>query len=155
MVYGSLLYLLAFAMLPNSPADNMSTIWQDIQAVYREYDIPCRFFYLNTVRIFLKGNNTVKLRGKGAQTRYLYRPMLILWSKYMNNGIQIHKKIKLALKLTALLKICSLSTKGTLLCRRSRRGSSKRRSQATCCCSLRSNSISTTTTPVITLHSSG
>ena len=112
VVYGSLLYLLAFAMLPNSPADNMSTIWQDIQAVYREYDIPCRFFYLNTVRMFLKGNNTVKLRGKGAQTRYLYRPMLILWSKYMNNGIQIHKKIKLALKLNCIAEDLLVEYKG-------------------------------------------
>eukprot|EP00439_Symbiodinium_sp_Y106_P072869 s1525_g13.t1 len=38
--------------------------------------------------------------------------MLILWSKYMNNGIQIHKKIKLALKLNCIAEDLLVEYKG-------------------------------------------
>ncbi|CAE7229569.1 unnamed protein product [Symbiodinium sp. CCMP2456] len=110
--YASILYLLTHHLLHSDEHQNMLQVWKEIQEVYRSEEIPCRYRYLNTVRMFLRRNNTLKLKGKASEIRFLHLPLLRVWEAHMVPGVQVHRKIHLALKLNALLEGLLIDFKG-------------------------------------------
>ena len=99
-VYGSILTLLCSHILPGSAADNIKQIWKDIQAIYAEHNVPCRFRYLNRTSMYTrKAPQYPKLRGKAAEIKYLALPLYLIWQRYSKSNIFVHKQILLYLKL--------------------------------------------------------
>ena len=83
-MYGSVLTLLVFHMLPETPEANLARIWQEIRAWYNRY--------LNKLSMFVRQSGFPKLRGKAAEIRYLAGPMLEVWRRRMNQGVQLHRR---------------------------------------------------------------
>ncbi|CAE7257207.1 unnamed protein product [Symbiodinium sp. CCMP2592] len=110
--YASVFFLLTHHILPGTPAQNMEVIWREIQHIYKRDDIPSRFRYLNTVRMFLRKNNMVKLRGKAAEIRHLHGPLLEIWQRHMVQAVAIHRKIRVMLKLNTTLEGILTNSKG-------------------------------------------
>ncbi|CAE7939702.1 unnamed protein product, partial [Symbiodinium necroappetens] len=99
-VYGSILKLLCFFMLPSAPIDNLQSVWADIKSLYRELGTPVRYKYITKLTMFIPAKNPYpKLRGKGAEIKYLSDVMLKLWRKYMNPHLRVHQQIELMLRL--------------------------------------------------------
>ena len=42
--------------------------------------------------MFVRRGGFPKLRGKAAEIRYLARPMLEVWSRHRNEGVQLHRR---------------------------------------------------------------
>ena len=101
LVYGSIFSLLTkFAMGGGSPLANLQILWRDIQSYYNSHQVPCRFRYLNKMSMFQrKEGQYPKLRGKAAEIKWLFGPMLYLWEKYHKPALQVHRQILLYLKL--------------------------------------------------------
>ena len=101
LVYGSIFSLLTkFAMGGGSPLANLQILWGDIQSYYNSHQVPCRFRYLNKMSMFQrKEGQYPKLRGKAAEIKWLFGPMLYLWEKYHKPALQVHRQILLYLKL--------------------------------------------------------
>ena len=99
--YSSLMFLLVFHLYAaGSPEQSMAAFWRDVQAAYRLFGVTNRFRYLNKISMFMRPKtNNLGLRGKAAEIRGLARPMLHIWSDKMTQGLDIHRKILLALKL--------------------------------------------------------
>ena len=110
--YAGLLYLLTFHMLPGRPEANIRQIWSDILDVYKSEQTHVRFRYLNSLRMFVRVRGGPKLRGKGAEIKYLASPMLRIWEKYMNAGLQIHNEIKVMLKLNLVVENLLIQYRG-------------------------------------------
>lgn len=101
-VYGSILKLLCFFMLPSSPIDNLQTVWGDIKSFYKALGTPVRYRYITKLTMFILAKNPYpKLRGKGAEVKYLSDVMLKLWQKHMNPHLGVHRQIELMLRLNA------------------------------------------------------
>ncbi|CAE7290420.1 unnamed protein product [Symbiodinium sp. CCMP2592] len=110
--YASVFFLLTHHILPGTPAQNMEVIWRELQHIYKRDDIPSRFRCLNTVRMFLRKNNMVKLRGKAAEIRHLRGPLLEIWQRHMVQAVAIHRKIRVMLKLNTTLEGILTNSKG-------------------------------------------
>ena len=54
--------------------------------------VPVRFRYLNKLSMFVRQSGFPKLRGKAAEIRYLAGPMLEVWSRHMNEAVQLHRR---------------------------------------------------------------
>ncbi|CAE7455354.1 hypothetical protein AK812_SmicGene15091 [Symbiodinium microadriaticum] len=110
--YASVLFLLTHHILPGTPASNMEVIWKELLHIYKRDDIPSRFRYLNTVRMFLRKNNIVKLRGKASEIRHLHGPILEIWRHHMVEAVSVHRKILVMLKLNSTLEGILTNAKG-------------------------------------------
>ena len=101
LVYGSVLSLLVRHVLPGNNAQaNLAQIWRDIQWHYSQYPVPVRFKYLNKLSMFERKHPAYpKLRGKGAEVKYLCGPLLYCWQKYHSEHLQVHRQILLYLQL--------------------------------------------------------
>ena len=101
-VYGSILKLLCFFILPSSAINNLQTVWGDIKSFYKELGTPVRYKYITKLSMFIPAKSPYpKLRGKGAEVKYLSEVMLKLWQKYLNPHLRVHKQIELMLRLNA------------------------------------------------------
>ncbi|CAK9036021.1 unnamed protein product [Durusdinium trenchii] len=69
LMYGSVLTLLVFHMLPETPEANLARIWQEIRAWYNRNPVPVRFRYLNKLSVFVRQSGFPKLRGEAAEIR--------------------------------------------------------------------------------------
>lgn len=102
LVYGSILSLLCYhVMAPKgTPQYCLGLVWTEIQRCYKMWDTPCRYRYLNRLSMFQRRTPQYpKLRGKGAEIKYLCRPLLSVWEKFSNPQLKIHKLIHLYLKI--------------------------------------------------------
>ena len=79
----------------------MQSFWVLLQQQYSALAVPCRYRYLNKLSMIVRKQGAPKLRGKGAEIRHLSRPILNIWAAKMNEGLEVHRKIHLLLKLNA------------------------------------------------------
>lgn len=97
--YGSILSLLTHYILKKSPTENTAQVWKDIREYYNAHKTPSRFRTMKVSMFQRKDPQYPKLRGKGAEIKWLAGPMLSVWEKYQNNNLQIHKQIHSYLQL--------------------------------------------------------
>ena len=98
-IFGSVLYILCFMVLPLQPLQNLSTCWCHIKQYYKDHNTANRYQNIEKLSMFLRKKGVVKLRGKAGELRGIGPAILDLWTAHMNDSLNIHTKIKLLLKL--------------------------------------------------------
>ena len=102
-MYAAVLTRLCYHVLPATPLANIQTVWKAIVEEYKRQNVPVRFRYLNSLRMFIRQKGPPKLRGKGAEIKYLAGPMAAVWQRFQNNALVMHKEISLMLRLNEFL----------------------------------------------------
>ena len=97
-IFGSCLYLLCFVILPDSPKQNLRTVWKWIKLYYAKNPMVCRYNSLAKLSMFVKKKDYPKLRGKAAEIKGFGAVLLHLWSAKMDKSDGQHKRIRLLLK---------------------------------------------------------
>ena len=100
-VYASIFHLLCFVMLPQSPLQNLLSIWEEMKALYKSLNITHRYHYFNRLTMFQRKSGPPKLRGKAAEVHHLHKVMLQLWLKHCNQQLAVHRQILTLLKLNS------------------------------------------------------
>ena len=101
--FGSVLYLLVFIVMQGSPMQNLTKIWVCVKQYYKEHKTPVRHRYLNKLTMFCRKKGFPKLRGKAAEIKYFGKPLLAVWSKWMNPALVVHRRIHLMLKCNVMM----------------------------------------------------
>ena len=86
---GSVLWLLVYRLLPNSPADNMNRIWSDIAELYRERRTPAQYSNIELKSFIDPAQPRAaypKLKGKGAEIKHLAPILLEIWRRHQRPG---------------------------------------------------------------------
>lgn len=99
IVAGSVLYLLCFHTLGETPLKNLQTCWKFLLESYKELGITERYRGMRKLTMFCKKKGGPKLKGRAAQVQNIARPLLALWEKYMSPHLEIRKKIRTLLKI--------------------------------------------------------
>lgn len=98
--YGSIFKLLVRRVLPDEPLKNLRVIWSEIQKYYKEHKVTSRYRSITKLTMFeRKGQSFPKMRGKASEIRHLAGPLLAVWEAHMNESLDIHRRIRLYLKL--------------------------------------------------------
>lgn len=97
--FGSVLYMLCYMVLPDSPIQNLLACWDVISKYYVDHNCRNRYGSITKLSMFLRKSGVIKMRGKAAELKGLGAPLLFLWEKYMNPGLDVHRKVRLLLKL--------------------------------------------------------
>ena len=93
---GSILWILIYEILPDTPARNMITIWKEITDNYKQLRTACQFNNLvlsSFCRPDKHDKDFPKLKGKGAEIRDLMEPMLLVWQKHCRNRNSVDKSV--------------------------------------------------------------
>ena len=94
--YGSVLMLLTHEvngvrMLDGPPEQNLTTLWQDMKQA------PGTFGDLRLSMVVPAAKHFPVLKGRAAEIRNFGTPLLAAWEKHMDNTIQQHRQIRIAL----------------------------------------------------------
>ena len=102
-IFGSVLWLICFTILPGSPAQNVQILWKEIKAFYKK-NPSCRSRYrgLWKLSMFVRKSGFPKLRGKAAEIKHFSQVAVHLWKKYMKKSgdddtVKLHRLTKLLL----------------------------------------------------------
>lgn len=93
---GSTLWVLVHHILLGSVEENLTEVWLDIEAVYKEDDTDNRYGHMRQTMFHTKSQP--KLKGKAAEVKDLGPVMVKVWEKHMNPHLLIHQKILVVLK---------------------------------------------------------
>lgn len=103
-VYGSILHLLVFFILPNSPLDNLLAIGDFIKQFQRSNNVKNRYrMRLDKLTMVQPKKGYPKLRGRAADISGLYSTMVERWNTHMDTADERHRQIRLFLKLNSKL----------------------------------------------------
>jgi len=102
-IYGTILYLLCFQILQKSPLENLQFCWAYIKTFYSLNETKYRFQNIGKLSMFIRKNNTLKLRGKAGELKGICGAILSLWESNMNTSLEVHQKILLLLKLNVMI----------------------------------------------------
>lgn len=101
-LFGSLLYILCFIVLPETPKLNLAFCWQFIKKYQKDHHARVRYRYLNKLSMFVRKKGArldyPKLRGKAAEIKYVGAALANLWQKKMDQTDDVHRKINLLMK---------------------------------------------------------
>ena len=86
-------------ILPNQPKQNLAECWAAIVSFYKANNSKHRYQNITKLSMFVRKSGVIKLRGKAAELKGFSGAILHIWQQYMNPTLDIHKKIKLMLKL--------------------------------------------------------
>ena len=100
-VYASVFYLLCFVVLPQTPLQNLLSIWEEMKGLYQSLNIIHRYHYFNRLTMFVRKSGPPKLRGKAAEVHHLHKVILQLWLQHYNENIAVHRQILLLLRLNS------------------------------------------------------
>ena len=82
---GSVLWLLVYEIMTDTPVANMKAIWTRITSLYKDMDVKCAYSNL-TLNSFVNPksphNQYPRLKGKGAEIKDLMEPMYAVWQEY-------------------------------------------------------------------------
>ena len=101
--FGSVLYILCFMVLPDTPKENLAVCWSHIKSFYRSHNTANRYQNISKLSMFLKRSGVIKLRGKAGELKGLGPAIYDLWKAKMNPVLSVHTKIELLLKLNCKL----------------------------------------------------
>ena len=99
VAFGSILWLLCFEILEDTPLKNLQSCWQFILQSYKAHGITERYRGMRKLTMFCKKKGGPKLKGRAAQVQNLTKPLLELWQHHMNSGSEINRKILTMLRL--------------------------------------------------------
>lgn len=97
--FASVLYLLCFELMGGEAAENLAHLWVQTKEVYTALGITDRYKFLGKISMFLKPSGEVKLRGKAVEVKSLGPVLLVLWARYMNSSLEIHRMVRCLLQL--------------------------------------------------------
>jgi len=95
--YGSVLWLLCFELLPNSPEANLQVVWSEAKRHLQQHGEANRFNNLK-LSMFVNEGGFPKLKGRAIEIRNLGPPLVEIWSNRMDGASPVHKQVRLALK---------------------------------------------------------
>jgi len=93
---GSTLRVLVHHILPGTVDENLTEVWLDIEAVYKEDDTDNRYGHMRQTMFHTKSQP--KLKGKAGEVKDMGPVMVKVWKKHMNSNLVIHQKILVVLK---------------------------------------------------------
>jgi hypothetical protein len=99
-IYGSILFLLCYVLLPNAASANLKQIWKEMTTYCRDNNIST--FAHVTLSMFTSPqapfDSYPRLKGRATEVRNLGEALLDVWSRYMTHGDVQHEQIKLLLQ---------------------------------------------------------
>ena len=111
VLLGSVLWLLVHWVLPGDDVEaKLRVIWSDILRIYDQDDTPSRYGNLR-LTMFTTGS-TPKLKGKANEIKHLGPVLVKVWSAYMSQRMDLHKKVLTMLQLSAHLDVIVDATPG-------------------------------------------
>ena len=86
---GTILFLLVFKVLPDSPEDNMKVVWKEVCSIYSKEAVGCQFNNI-TISSFCNAEKPnehwPRLKGKGAELKDFVPVAKVLWQKWAPTG---------------------------------------------------------------------
>ena len=98
-MFGSVLALLIYHMLPDTPQRNLEYCWSKLKRFFKTSGTKKHFRYLNKLTMVKKKKGFPKLRGKAAEIKAFGPALLHLWKTHMNSELGVHRSIKIMLEL--------------------------------------------------------
>ena len=92
-MFGSVMWLLCFAVMPGTPLQNLLVCWRFISRFYKEQKTEHRFKFLNKLSMFVRKSGFPKLRGKAAEIKGFGPSLLALWESKMR-PLDVHNQIR-------------------------------------------------------------
>ena len=92
-VFGSLLYVLCFVVMTETPLENLQRCWNFIKRYYVRFNVEYRYQCLNKLSMFCRKSGFPKLRGKAAEIKGIGPALLALWEKHMRPAVTVHRQI--------------------------------------------------------------
>ena len=71
-MFGSVMWLLCFVVMPETPLQNLLACWIFISRFYKEQETEHRFKFLNKLSMFVRKSGFPKLRGKAAEKKRVW-----------------------------------------------------------------------------------
>ena len=92
--FGAVFEVLVRFVLPGAPDENLERVWEALQEAYRALRTPLqsRYRYINKLSMFIRKGYS-KLRGKGGEIRHLGFALTLVFKKFMNAGLRVHREI--------------------------------------------------------------
>ena len=99
--FGSVLHLLIYRILPNTPEDNLTEIWALCKQYIKDHQIKVCFGGM-TLSMITKPtaahSQFPRLKGKGVEVKAFGAVLRHVWQSYHDPNDMVHKKVALALK---------------------------------------------------------
>jgi hypothetical protein len=99
--YGSILWLLIYAILSNTPEVNLCTVWGAISGYYSHNRVVDTFRNMK-LSMFTDPaaprNTYPKLKGRAAEVKRLGPALLHVWERWGNAGDRIHQQVRAGLR---------------------------------------------------------
>ena len=112
--FGSIMELLTVHMMPHAPLANLGVCWDHILASYKRLKVTERYRGMRKMTMFQRKNKCPKLKGRAGQIAAFGEPLLALWESHMNDGLELHRKIRTYLRLNIamekIMKECRAET---------------------------------------------
>ena len=93
-MFGSVMWLLCFVVMPETPLQNLLACWIFISRFYKEQETEHRLKFLNKLSMFVRKSGFPKLRGKAAEIKGFGPALLALWESQMKQSLDVHNKIR-------------------------------------------------------------
>lgn len=97
-LYGSVLYILVFDVLPGSAQQSLNMVWNFMKAYYKKNCPRVRYRNFSKLTMFIRKKDFPKLRGKAAEVKAFGPLLLQMWTAFSNKNKPEHKLIRLLLK---------------------------------------------------------
>ena len=91
-IFGSVLYMLCFVIMPLTPLENLKQCWAFIKRFYKNHGVKNKLFNLTKLSMFVRKKDYPKLRGKAAQIKAVGPAILALWTKLTKNSTDVMYK---------------------------------------------------------------
>ena len=87
--------------MPGDPEKNLTQIWKDIQELYEELGVDCRYGQMRMT--MFTSSSQPKMKGKAAEIKDLGPVLVKLWQRYFNSRLEVHRQILAVLEASAHL----------------------------------------------------
>ena len=92
-MFGGLLWLMTFCLLPGQPLSNLEHIWSRMKFWYAKQGVQHRYHYFNRLTMFVRKSGAPKLRGRAVEVLGLNHVMVKIWEETLNPQVEVHRMI--------------------------------------------------------------
>ena len=102
-MYGSVLWLLTYVVLPGNPQQHMKTIWASLRAYWRLHPTPGRYQSMRPSMFERADHQFPHLKGQAGEIKRLSGGLLAVWDRFCENddcrvNFIVHQQIKLMIQ---------------------------------------------------------